>query len=352
MTRLRMSLISAVMTTALLSMDVGGSAQAQRAAGEGSTNFAGKTVTIYVGYEAGGGAGTEAILIAKYLGKEIPGNPNVIVSYKPGAGGRLLANYIYNVAPPNGLEVGRIGNTVAIDNLLEEPSVKFESDKFGWVGSYASSKWLLYMRSGPDFSSVDALKAAKKKPKIGSISASHKTFLNARLIEEVLGLDFDMVTGYPGGNDIGLAVSRGEVDGYTVDYGAFLQRSLKDYQDGKLVVPVQSGYADRSPLAHLEKVPTIWSLAPKEMEPLIKVAALPWDRPFVVPPKTPSAITDVLRTAFEKVSRDKDFLAEYKKVIGDDVDFTRGQKMQEDVQSLMKSSPKTVQSLKGLFATK
>jgi tripartite-type tricarboxylate transporter receptor subunit TctC len=347
MTASRMFLISAVAALGIL-----GLASPQAQAADVSANFAGKTVTIYVGYDPGGGAGTEATLIGKYLAKEIPGAPNVIVAYKPGAGGRLLANYIYNVAPDNGLEIGRIGNTVSIDNLLQEPSIKFESDKFGWVGSFASAKWLLYLRADPEFASVDTLKKAKKKPKIGSISTSHKSFLNARLVEETLGLHFDMVTGYPGGNDIGLAVERGEVDGYLVDYGSFMQRTLKLYQEGKVMVPVTSGYADRSPLKALEKVPTIWALAPKDQEPLIELAALPWDRPFVVSPKTPAPILDALRTAYENVGKNKDFQVEYLKTIGDAVDYTKGAKMQSDVQSMMKASPKTVEGLKALFQVK
>ena len=273
-----------------------------------------------------------------------------IVEYKPGAGGRVLTNYIYNLSPPNGLEIARVDNGTPTANLVGDSAVKFQADKFNWIGSFATDKWVLVMRAGAGVESLSQLKSSQKPPKIGSISAVHKTFTNARLLEKLLNVKFDMVTGYPGGNDINLAMTRQEVDGTVAAYVGFMQRNLSAYQAGQFFAIVQSGNGlHHDALPALNDVPVIWNLVSPENLPVLQAAAVPWDSAFVLPPKTPPEIVNVLRKAFENLSKDSDFIAQYKKDVGDDVSFSSGGEIEEGVRTILKASPQTIETLKSLF---
>jgi tripartite-type tricarboxylate transporter receptor subunit TctC len=342
----RLLFLSAVLATSWIT-----AAPAQNSApkSDSARYFQGKRITIHAGYAPGGTAGTEALVVVRHLAKHIPGTPNVLLNHMPGGGGRLLANYIYNAVKPDGLNIGRISNLTAMDDLLDEPSVKFEADKFNWIGAFGADAWLAYFRSESGFKSIDAIRSSGKKPKLGAISVGHKSFMNARLIEEVTGVDLDIIPGYAGGTEIGLAITRGEIDGYVVGYEAFAERTLAEYQAGRVLVPVQSGDKDRKSLPALEAAPTIWSQARPETQQLVQLAAMPWDRPFVVPPNTPPEVVQVLRAAFKALSTDPAFLEEHQRAVGGTMQFTPGEKLQEDVDAFMKASPSTVQLLKRLF---
>jgi tripartite-type tricarboxylate transporter receptor subunit TctC len=315
--------------------------------------YAGKTITLYVGFSPGGAAATEAVLISRYLPKYIKGSPNVIVGYKPGAGGRILNNYLYNAAPANGLEIGRVDNGVAIASLLDDSAIKFDARRFGWIGSFSADGWAFMLRNGADVHSLDELRAAKTKLKVGSISAVHKTYTNAQLIEKVFGVSFDMITGYPSGKAIELAIERGELDGTVAAYSGFMQRNYRQYKSGDISVLLQSGHGGHhASLPGLEKAPIVWAVAPPDMAPLLKVASLPWNAPFVAPPKTPANVVAILRSAFERLSQDAAFGAEYRKVVGSDVDFTPGERLESDVSEIAHTPPAMVEALRSLYAKK
>jgi tripartite-type tricarboxylate transporter receptor subunit TctC len=316
-----------------------------------AVSFSGKTITLYVGFAAGGSAATEALVVAKHLPRFISGHPTVVIGYRPGAGGRILNNYLYNAAPANGLEIGRLDNGVAIASLLEDSAIKFDARKFGWIGSFAGDGWVLVLRRAAGIASMSDLKNTQIKPKIGSISAVHKTFTNAKLLQELFGLRFDMVTGYRSGNDIELAIMRGEVDGAVAAYGGFMQRSFQYYKSGELSVLLQSGRGEgHESLRELENVPVVWSAALPQTSSLLKAVNLPWNSPFVVPPGTPREVLATLRTSFEALSRDAEFQSEYLKVVGTDVDFTSGERLAADVATIAQSPPSVVDTLRHLYA--
>jgi tripartite-type tricarboxylate transporter receptor subunit TctC len=321
-----------------------------RAETVGASYFAGKTMTVWVGFAPGGAAATEAMVVARHLSKHVPGNPTVIVGHRPGAGGRVLNNYLYGVAPPNGLEIGRVDNGVVVANLLDDPSVKFEADKFGWIGSFASDGWAFFLRRETGIGSLEELKASKTPPKIGSISAVHKTYTNARLLEVVSGVKLDMVTGYPSGREVELAITRKELDGSVAAYSGFMQRSLAQYKAGEIAVLMQSGLGTKHvPAPGLENVPVVWAIAPPESQALLRAANLPWNSPFVAPPKTPTEVVGVLRASLKSLSQDAEFQAEYAKVVGSEVDYTPGEQLEDDANAIRKSPPDVVKMLKALF---
>ena len=317
----------------------------------GPDYFSGKTVTVYVGFAAGGAAATEALLVARHLQQHIPGRPTVVVGYRPGAGGRILNNYLYNTAPATGFEIGRVDNGVAIASLLDDSAIRFDARRFGWIGSFSADGWVFFLRRESGVASLEKLRDAKTKAKVGSISAVHKTYTNAKLIQQLFGLSFDMVTGYPSGKDIELAVARGEIDGSVANYAGFMQRSYRDYQSGSLSVLLQSGHGPQhTSLPKLEGSPVIWSQTSGESASLLQAAGLPWDAPFVAPPGTPAPVVAILRAAFESTSRDAEFRAEYEKVVGAEVDFTPGAQLESDVVTVSQSPPSVVSALRRLYA--
>ena len=314
------------------------------------THFAGKTVTIHAGFGAGGTGANESALVAKFIGKYIPGNPTVIVDYMPGAGSLTLANFMYNVAGADGYEIGRITNTLALGNLLEMQGVSFQADKFNWLGSYVLDTWLLVTGAKSGLTSLDALKTAKKKPHIGARSVSDIGYKNTRVVEEALGYDFDIVTGYTSGEEVNLAVSRGEVDGQVIAYNSFVSRSLQQYKNGEIFVVVQSGRGvGHESLPYLEKAPVVWTVAPKEAQQLLQAASLPWNAPFLLSPKTDPQAVGVLRDAFNKLAKDPEFAAAYEKTFGLPIDLTSGEQMQKDVKAFSSIPPNVVKTLKTIF---
>jgi tripartite-type tricarboxylate transporter receptor subunit TctC len=314
--------------------------------------FAGKTITIHVGFAAGGAAANETLAISKHLAKHIPGNPGIIVDYMPGAGTRILANYMYNVAGPSGLEIGRISNAMPNDNLVKEPTVKFEAEKFYWIGSFVTFKWLMHSRTDSGFTSLESMKGSKKA-QLGANGPTHYSYTLAKYMVKALGLNLNVLVGYPGGNDITLAIERGEIDGVVNGYPGFMQRNYERYKAGQFSVLVQSGRdAAHEPLEGLESVPVIWKLVPQNMIPLLQLVSIPWDFPYVMSPNTPPEIVETVRKGFEGLSRDAEFAADYQKSAGDTADFTPGKVMQEDVKAIMKSTPETIRALQALIGTR
>lgn len=314
------------------------------------SHYAGKTVTIHAGFGPGGTGSNESALLARYIGKQIPGNPTVIVSHMPGAGSLTLTNYMYNVASGEGYDIGRITNTLALGNLLGMPNVNYQADKFPWLGSYVLDTWLLVMSSKSGLDTLDKLKAATKKPHIGARSVSDIGYKNTRVVEEATGLKFEIVTGYNSGDEIGLAIARGEVDGQVIAYNSFVSRNLQQYRNKEIVVPLQSGRgANHDPLPFLETTPVVWKIAPPEAQPFLQAASLPWNAPFLLSPKTSPQAVRVLRAAFSNLAKDSEFAAAYEKTFGLPIDLTTGEQMQKDVAAFSSVPPKVVETLKTIF---
>src|SRR5918999_5378106 len=129
--------------------------------------YAGKTVTIIVGYKAGGGYDATARLLARHLPKHIPGKPAIIVQNMPGANSMIAANHVYNVAKPDGLTIGTFNRNLPIAQLLKVEGVKFDMTKFAWIGSAASESTILAIRDDLPYRTFEDLKKADKEIVIG-----------------------------------------------------------------------------------------------------------------------------------------------------------------------------------------
>lgn len=271
-------------------------------------SFEGKTVTIVVGYKAGGGYDSTARLLARHLPKHLPGRPNVIVQNMPGANSIIAANHMYNVAKPDGLTIGTFNRNLPIAQLTKVNGVKFDVTKFQWVGSAANESTVLAIRSDLPYKTFEDLKKAKEPIVIGSTGPGANTHDFPLLLKELLGMNFKIVSGYSSSSDIMLAVERKEVDGRA---GSFT--SLRPFIDRNLVRPVVRA---RTSEAGIEQLPVDENLAPNaRAKAIMALRSAPEQvaRPYVLPPATPADIVKVVREAFAKAIADPQLAAEGKK---------------------------------------
>jgi tripartite-type tricarboxylate transporter receptor subunit TctC len=166
---------------------------------QGEPFYRGKTIKIVVGFTSGGFYDRWSRLLARYVPKYIPGNPEMIVQNMPGAGGLIAANHLYGVAAPDGLTLGMLSYGMYLDQLVGRKEVQYDVRKFNWIGSPERSDVLLYMRSDAPYKSLEDIRKATTPPKCGSTGTAGTDYILARLLEETLGLKINTVLGYPGG---------------------------------------------------------------------------------------------------------------------------------------------------------
>jgi tripartite-type tricarboxylate transporter receptor subunit TctC len=284
-----------------------------------SSVFQGKTIRIIVGSSSGGGYDLWARLLARYYGKHIPGNPEIVVQNMPGAGSLVAANHIYKLAKPDGLTLGAILPALYFDQLVGRKEVQFDWAKFTWIGSPEQNAPLHYMRADSPYQNVEDIRKAKEPPRCGSSGTGTTGHYIPRLLEETLGLKHAIVGGYQGGSEIDLAVERNEVVCWSPLIATFFGREpyISWHKKGFVRVLVQMG-KQRDP--RLENVPTIYELMDryktsedgKRLARVVLTAAS-LGRPIVAPPALSSDVVKILRRAYLDTLKDPELLADVKK---------------------------------------
>jgi tripartite-type tricarboxylate transporter receptor subunit TctC len=284
-----------------------------------SSFFEGKTIRIVVGLPAGDVYDLYARMLADHMGKHIPGNPSFIVQNMAGASSMITANYVYNVAKPDGLTFGSVLPSLYFDQLVGRSEVQFDWAKFSWLGSFEKSNNLLYMRSDTPFKTIHDVTKAGESPKCGSTGTGSPSYYLIRLLNEAIGTKFDIVTGYKGGQEIDLAVEKNEVQcrAFTVTT-YFAREPFITWRNKNFVrVLFQTGRKRDSRLA---EVPTVQELIEeyKTPEAMKRLAALvlasgEFGRPIVATPGIPADRVKILREAFAKTLADPALLADAKK---------------------------------------
>jgi tripartite-type tricarboxylate transporter receptor subunit TctC len=268
-----------------------------------------KQYSMYVGYSAGGGYDVYGRMVARHMGKHLPGKPNVIVNNMPGAGSMRLANWLYNVAPKDGTVMGTVARGIAFDSLFGMPGASFDSTKFNWIGSANNevSVCVAWHTSGV----TKFEETLKKELVVGGTGGSADTDQFPRVFNAVLGSKFKIVAGYPGGNDINLAMERGEVQGRCGwSWSSVKSTQAKWLEEKKISVLVQLSLSKHEDMPN---VPLIMDLAKTPEQTGIfnlVFARQVMGRPFLAPPGVPAAQVAVLRKAFMDTMKDKEFLAE------------------------------------------
>ncbi|MDB5572295.1 MAG: tripartite tricarboxylate transporter family receptor [Hyphomicrobiales bacterium] len=271
-----------------------------------------KPVSLYVGYSTGGGYDVYGRIVARHIGKHLPGKPNVIVNNMPGAGSMRLANWLYTVAPKDGTAFGTVARGVAFDTLLGNPGANFDATKFNWIGSANDEVSVCVAWHTSGVTSFEQTKA--KELIVGGTGGSADTDQFPKVFNGVLGTKFKIVVGYPGGNDINLAMERGEVQGRCGWSWSSVTATQPEWlKDKKINVLVQLSLNKHK---ELPDVPLIMDLARTPLEKgvfQLVFARQVMGRPFLAPPGVPAEKVAALRKAFMDTMADKEFLAEAEK---------------------------------------
>jgi tripartite-type tricarboxylate transporter receptor subunit TctC len=298
--------LAALATLAMLPMPA---AKAQDAAQQ---FYAGKSIDLEIGYSVGGGYDLYARLVAQHLGDHIPGHPTIVPRNMEGAASLRLANYLYAAAPRDGTAIGAISRGAAFDPLLNENGAQFDASKFSWIGSANNEVSVCVALQSSGITSFNDV--LTKPLTIGATGVGDDTYQFPALMNAELGTKFKIVTGYPGGNDITLALERGEVQGRCGwSWSSIVATRMNWITDKKIVVLVQMSLSKHP---DLPDVPLIMDLAKTdEQRQIFKLifARQVMGRPFAAPPGVPADRLAVLRRAFADTMKDKAFLADAEK---------------------------------------
>jgi tripartite-type tricarboxylate transporter receptor subunit TctC len=271
--------------------------------------YRGKTVELYIGYSVGGGYDVYARLLARHMGRHIPGNPTIVPKNMEGAGSLRLANWLYNVAPKNGTVFGTIGRGTGFDPLLDRRGAQFEATKFTWIGSANNEVSLCVAWHTSGIARFEDL--FTKELVVGGTAASADTDQFPRILNGILGTKFRIITGYPGGNDVVLAMERGEVNGRCGWSWSTVKATHPKWLEEKKINILAQLALSKHP--DLPDVPLITELATsQEQRQILQLvfARQVMGRPFLAPPGIPADRAATLRKAFMDTMTDKEFLAD------------------------------------------
>ncbi len=276
------------------------------AAALGAEFYAGKTIVIIAGFRPGGGIDGNARLIARHIGKFIPGNPKTLVKNIPGASGGVAANHIYNKAKPDGLTIAVPGRGWAMFKLMGDPGVRFEPLKFTYIGSPGVDNTLLWIRSGLGIDTMDKLKNASQKVVLAAYSRSGLQ-MNVPVVMVKRGWPLKPLAGYRGTSKTLLAIERKEVDGIWLPRGS-IQTARRDMIDDKSVIPILQTHKVEPGL------PWLMDFIEDQDKALVNliVAQVGWGVPIVAPPGVPADRAKLLRDGFMKMAMDPAFQADAK----------------------------------------
>ena len=268
--------------------------------------YKGKTVSIVMGTGPGGSYDLYGRLLINHYGKHIPGNPNFIVEHMPGAGGATAANFMYGPGPQDGSKI-LMTHALPLIEKLQGGGVRFESRKFQWLGAYDQISQLLAIWHTAPGRTIEELKT--KDVVLGSMGRSHLSYQWASLLKDALGAQFRVISGYPTGGELNLAMERGEIAGWTIAWENLSGGNAHWLKDKKVVVPVQFTL---SRMKDLPDVPTLIELSQGESREIAEflAAGTPHARGLAAGPNVPADRVAALRVAFDAMMKDPAFLEE------------------------------------------
>jgi tripartite-type tricarboxylate transporter receptor subunit TctC len=274
--------------------------------------YRGKTITMAVGTSPGGDYDLRMRMVGRHIGKHIPGNPLVVATNMPGAGQMLVANWLANVAPKDGTAIAAISQNLAVYQATGTTGVKFDVREFNWIGNTTDTPNVTNSWYTTDIRTIEDV--MKRELVVGATGIASGSYLYPHALNTLVGTKFKIVTGYPGGNDINLAMERGEVGGRGSNSWASWKSTRPQWlAEKKIFILVQVG-VKRSP--ELPDVPTLQDLGKNELDRQVLSfisADTAISRPLVTNAGVPRERVDALRRAFDATMKDPEFLAEAEK---------------------------------------
>jgi len=269
--------------------------------------YRGRTINILIGVNVGGGYDMEARLIARFIGRHIPGNPTVVPQNMIGAGGIKMANYLYAVAPQDGTAIGMFPNTLIAAQAVGIGGVQYDANRFFWLGSMSTSPLTfgVWHTAG-----VRTLADARTREVIAAASNPGAiTYTFPRLLNEMLGTKIRVVSGYQGNSTMTLAMERGEAQAVTNSWDSWRATHMHWIRENKVHLLVQTEPKSKEPA--LVNVPSVQELARNENDRRVinlVVAGDAMGKPMAVAPNAPPERARALRAAYEATLRDPDFI--------------------------------------------
>ena len=314
--------------------------------------YKGKTFRVIIGSSEGSGVDILGRIVARHIGKHIPGNPNVIAQNIPQPESIGAANHMYNVAEKDGLAIGA-GSSGLFSRAISQPNIRFDLGKMTWIGNLYNATVLFWMRTDFPCQTIEQLQKCPQPIKFGATARGSTGYgLVPELLKEALGLNMDIIYGYKG-SDTDIAVERGEAHASGGDLIGFLGGRGKQMMDeGKVKILVQVA-GDKAPALAPYNVPWVMDVLPDKSKKLFQMLnpILDLARPYYAPPGIPKDRTAALRDAFAKLAQDPDFKAEVKKVASIETTLVRGEDMQRAIQEMLDQPPevknKIISLLKG-----
>jgi tripartite-type tricarboxylate transporter receptor subunit TctC len=311
--------------------------------------YEGKSIRLIVGFSAGGGFDTYSRLIARHLGRHIPGNPSVVVENMTGAASLVAANHVYNVAKPDGLTILNFHGNQVINQVIGKPGIEFDARKFEYIGIPTQDNVACAFAKSSGINNFDALRSAKTPVKIGGVAPGDTTYNTAKLLQAALNLPIQLVAGYKGTAEIKLAAEAGEVAGGCWQWESIKSIWRQGLDSGNVSVVLQ---VNAKPHPELAKVPNAIDYAPNDnSKQLLKYGGhdpAMITRPYALGPGTPKDRVQLLRKAFAETMKDPEFLADAKKSRLD-TDPLTGEEVEKVVAQLFKIDAAVVNQVKEIL---
>lgn len=305
--------------------------------------YKGKQVNIIVGSSPGGGYDLYGRLVSRFIGKYIPGNPRVVVNNMPGAASVVALQNVYNIAPKDGTVIGAVYPGAIMEPLLgDRAKARYDVNKLNYIGSANSELYVCVTRTDTGVKTLDDF--LTKGIIVGASAAGGSTRDFPNLLKSVLGAKFNIVSGYPGSNEISLAMEKNEVQGVCGIGWSSVASTRPQWIDGADAKIIAQEGLNSAPLLDEKKVEmTISRAADEQQRQVMKMfyAPLEFGRPFVMAPGVPDDRVAAVRTAFMASLKDTDLLGEAKKM-NFEVSGLAGPEIQKLVAELFAASPDAV----------
>ena len=313
--------------------------------------YKGKTMSLVISSGAGGGYDTLSRAIARHIGKNIPGSPNMVPRNMPGAGGIVATKHLFSQAARDGTVMGGVQNNAPLEPLFGTKEADYDSTKLNWIGTPSLETGLLIVWHTSKFKTIDDVR--KSEMTAGASGVNSAPAFYSRLLNELLGTKIKVIAGYPGQNDAYLAIERGELDTYGTTFWSSLTSTKQDWiKNNRIRILVQYGPIKEP---ELHEVPYGPDLVKNEEDKLLFEAAygpLTLGRPFLMPPDIPADRLTAVRKAFMDMIKDADFRTEADK-LGLQIDNPRsGEQLQADVDRLYRTPAHIVERLRRIAQAK
>ncbi len=311
--------------------------------------YKGRTIELVIGLSTGGGYDVYARLVARHMSVHIPGKPNIIAKQMTGGGSRVAANYAFNIAAKDGLTIVSTDQSLSLQQALGDPTVKFDSTKFGFIGNPIADNNILAA-----WHTTGVTRWEQARDKVLSLGATgpNTSAWYGQSMNAMVGTKFKIITGYPGGAEINLALEKGEVDVRGSNSWSSWKVTRPDWvADKKLNYIVQIGLK-RDP--ELPDVPLLMELPSNADDAAaLKLLSAPTTigRPLYAPPGIPADRLATLRAAFDATMKDAAFVAEAK-AVKLDLQPVSGVELQKIVAEIVATPPAVVQRLKTVLELK